>query len=147
MGFPSGSNTRVRLQGKKLGFYPCVRKIPRRREWQPTPVFLPGEFHGQGSLVGYSPWDRIESYMTERLTHTHIHTVITYFIKIRKPILIENCLFIFLHFLILYFRLCPSFLSALKAPWCLKYFTHFLINAQIFLVLYLWCLRLFYSDI
>ena len=33
-----------------------VRKIPWRREWQPTPVFLPGEFHGQRSLVGYSPW-------------------------------------------------------------------------------------------
>jgi len=28
-----------------------------RRKWQPTPVFLPGEFHGQRSLVGYSPWD------------------------------------------------------------------------------------------
>ena len=35
-----------------------VRKIPWRREWQPTPVLLPGEFHGQRSLVGYSPWGR-----------------------------------------------------------------------------------------
>ena len=33
-----------------------VRKIPWRREWQPTPVFLPGEFHGQRSLVGFHPW-------------------------------------------------------------------------------------------
>ena len=33
-----------------------VRKIPWRRKWQPTPVFLPGESHGQRSLVGYSPW-------------------------------------------------------------------------------------------
>ena len=33
-----------------------VRKIPWRREWQPIPVFLPGEFHGQRSLVGYSRW-------------------------------------------------------------------------------------------
>ena len=32
-----------------------VRKIPWRKEWQPTPVFLPGEFYGQRSLVGYSP--------------------------------------------------------------------------------------------
>jgi len=31
-------------------------KIPWRRAWQPTPVFLPGESHGQRSLVGYSPW-------------------------------------------------------------------------------------------
>ena len=33
-----------------------VRKIPWRRAWQPTPVFLPGEPHGQRSLTGYSPW-------------------------------------------------------------------------------------------
>ena len=32
-----------------------VRKIPGRRKWQLTPVFLPGEFHGQRSLAGYSP--------------------------------------------------------------------------------------------
>ena len=35
-----------------------VRKIPWRRKWQPTPVSLPGEFHGLRSLVGYSPWCR-----------------------------------------------------------------------------------------
>ena len=40
---------------------------PWRRAWQPTPVFLPGEFHGQRSLVGYSPWGRKESDTTERL--------------------------------------------------------------------------------
>ena len=33
-----------------------VRKIPWRREWLPTAVFLPGEFHGQRNLAGYSPW-------------------------------------------------------------------------------------------
>ena len=38
------------------------------RNWQPTPVFLPGEFHGQRSLVDYSPWGRKELDMTE---HTH----------------------------------------------------------------------------
>ena len=35
---------------------PWVRKISRRRAWQPTPVFLPGESHGWRSLVGYDPW-------------------------------------------------------------------------------------------
>ena len=40
--------------------------------WQPTPVFLPGEFHGQGSLVGYSPWGRKELDTTEQLIHTLI---------------------------------------------------------------------------
>ena len=39
-------------------FDPWVRKIPWRREWRPTPVFLPGEFHGQRSLVGYSSCGR-----------------------------------------------------------------------------------------
>ena len=55
---------------RRHGFDPWVRKIPWRRKWQPTPVFLPGESHGQRSLVGYSPWGRKESDMTER-THTH----------------------------------------------------------------------------
>ena len=37
-------------------FDPWVGKIPQRREWQHTPVFLSGEIHGQRSLAGYSPW-------------------------------------------------------------------------------------------
>ena len=37
------------------------RKVPCRRSWQPTAIFLPGEFHAQTSLVGYSPWGREES--------------------------------------------------------------------------------------
>ena len=40
---------------KRHRFDPCVGEIPWRRAWQPTPVFLPGESHGQRSLVGYSP--------------------------------------------------------------------------------------------
>ena len=47
-----------------------VGKIPWRRKWQPTPVFLPGESHGQRSLVGYILWGHKESDTTERLTHT-----------------------------------------------------------------------------
>ena len=54
------------------GFISWVWKIPWRRKWQPASVFLPGKFHGQTSLVGYSPWSHKESDMTERLsTHTH----------------------------------------------------------------------------
>jgi len=45
-----------------------IGKILWRRAWQPTPVFLPGEPHEQRSLVGYSPWGRKESDMTERLS-------------------------------------------------------------------------------
>ena len=41
---------------RRCGFDPWAGKIPWRRKWQPTPVFLPGESHGGRSLVGYSPW-------------------------------------------------------------------------------------------
>ena len=44
---------------------------PWRRAWLPTPVPLPGEFHGQRNLVGYSPWVGKESDRTEQLTHRH----------------------------------------------------------------------------
>ena len=47
---------RICLPHERPGFDLWVGKIPWRRKWQPTPVFLPGEFHGQRSLVGYSPW-------------------------------------------------------------------------------------------
>ena len=41
---------------------PGSGRFPWRREWLPTPVFLPGEFHGQRSLEGYSPWYSIFTY-------------------------------------------------------------------------------------
>jgi len=44
---------------------PLGKNIPCRREWLPTPVILPGAFHGQKSLVGYSPWGSKESDTTE----------------------------------------------------------------------------------
>ena len=59
---------RICLHCGRLKFNPWVRKIPWRREWQPTLVFLLGEFHGQRSLVGYSPCGHKESDMTEQLT-------------------------------------------------------------------------------
>ena len=58
---------------KRCGFDPWVRKIPWRRAWQPTPVFLPGESHGQTRLVD-SPWSRKESDTTETTYHACMHT-------------------------------------------------------------------------
>ena len=73
-GFPGGPSGKESAwqcrRHKRLGFSPWVGKIPWRRKWQPTPVFLPGESHGQRSLVGYSPWGRKESDTAE-----HTHTV------------------------------------------------------------------------
>ena len=47
----------------------CLGKIPWRRAWQPTPVFLPGESHGQRNLTDYSPWGHQESDMAEAIKH------------------------------------------------------------------------------
>ena len=58
-------------------FDPWVGKIPWRREWLHTPVFLPGKFHGQRSLEGYSPWGRKESDTTEQLTLSLFQPVAT----------------------------------------------------------------------
>ena len=52
--------------------HPWVGKIPWRREWQPTPVFLPGEFHRQRSLAIYSPQGHQQSDTTERLNWTEL---------------------------------------------------------------------------
>ena len=50
---------------KRPSFNPRIGKIPWSRKWQPTPVFLPGESHGQRGMVGYSPWGCKESDMRE----------------------------------------------------------------------------------
>ena len=68
---------RIRLQCKRPGFDPWVGKIPWRRKWLFIPVFLPGDSHGQRSLMGYSPWGHKESDMTEQpilhfLSSSHI---------------------------------------------------------------------------
>ena len=60
---------RICLQCRRPVFGPWVGKIPWRKDWQPTPVFLPGGSHRQRSLADYSPWDRKESDTTERLPH------------------------------------------------------------------------------
>ena len=74
MGFPGGTSGKESTchcrRHKRLGFNPWVGK-PWSRKWQPTPLFLPGEFHGQRNLVGYSPWGCKESDMTEQLSTIH----------------------------------------------------------------------------
>ena len=80
-------------------FDPWVVKIPWRRKWQPTPVFLPGESHGQTSLAGYSPWGRKESGTTE---HTYMDTASI------------NIFFLFYAFIYLY-------LVVLSLPCCMGF--------------------------
>ena len=59
---------------KRPEFDPEIGKIPWRRAWPPTPVFLPGESQGQRSLEDDSPWGCKESEVTEVTLHTHTHT-------------------------------------------------------------------------
>ena len=59
-------------RGRRRGFSPWVGRIPWRRRWHPTPVFLPGQFHGQRSPMGHSPWGHKEPDTAEHaqaLTH------------------------------------------------------------------------------
>ena len=73
--FPCDSdNKESACEWRGFGFDSWVGKIPWRRARQPTPVFLPGESHGQRSLAGYSPWGHKELNTAEWLTHTHTHT-------------------------------------------------------------------------
>ena len=69
MGFPGGSSNKVpdcqSRRNKRCRFNSWVVKIPWKKTWQSTPVFLPGESHGQRSQVGYNPWSHNESDMTE----------------------------------------------------------------------------------
>ena len=57
-------------QCKRHRFDLWVRKIPWKRKWQPTPVFLPGKSHGQRSLAGYSAWGCKDSDTTELLNNS-----------------------------------------------------------------------------
>ena len=71
LGLPGGASGKelpATVGDMRPGFAPWIRKIPGggwRRAWQPTPVFLPGEAHGQRSLAGCSPLGRTEPDTTE----------------------------------------------------------------------------------
>ena len=71
-GFPGGASGKEPpcqcKRHKRRGFNLWAGKIPWKRAWQPTPVFLPGESHGQKSLAGYSPWGHNELDTTEQLS-------------------------------------------------------------------------------
>ena len=83
--FPGGS------AGKEYtGFNPWVQEILWRRELQPTAVFLPGEFHGQRRLVGYSPWGCKELDTTEQLTLSLVISLEYVFSYIYYPFLTAN---------------------------------------------------------
>ena len=72
-GFPGGSEVKASAcNAGDLGSIPGSGRSLWRWKWQPTPVFLPGESHGQRSVVGYSPRGRKESDTTKQL-HFHFN--------------------------------------------------------------------------
>ena len=99
LGLPSQlTRSRICLQCKRLGFNSWVRKVPWRRKWQPTPVFLPGEFHGQRSPAGYIVRGvaRIRHDLATKPQPPHIYFFLTNFDR---------------HFLNIYFHVCLMGLS------------------------------------
>ena len=71
---------------RKCTLDPWVGKIPRSKKWQPTPVFLPGESHGQRNLGGYSPRGWKESAMTERLSMCTFYELLIIMIRRNKSL-------------------------------------------------------------
>ena len=70
-------NPPAKAGDKRHGFSLWVGRIPWRRKWKPTPVFSPGQFHGQRRLVGYHPWDHEESDTTDHAgTNGIIHYIL-----------------------------------------------------------------------
>ena len=81
LGFPAGDSGREPAcqcrKRKRLRFDPWVRKIPwRRRAWQPTPLFSPGESHGQRNLVSYNPYCRRASNTAKATQHASTPTLL-----------------------------------------------------------------------
>ena len=76
MGFPGGSVEKnlPAMKGSLL-WVQYLGRFPWKRKWQPTSVFLPGEFHGQKCLVDYSPWGCKQLDTTE---HACIHSYFKY---------------------------------------------------------------------
>ena len=93
-----GSLYFVCLQCRRPRFNSWVGKIPWRRKWQSTPVFLPGKSHGQRSLAAYSPWGHKESDTTEldTLSPKREHKSLPWALGIPPRVHPQQCHFLFL---------------------------------------------------
>ena len=92
LGFPGGSEVKASARNAgDLGSTPWVGKIPWRRKWQPTLVFLAGESHGWRSLMGDSPRGHKGSDTTERL-HFHFSLSLSLSYRVLVPLVFGLCL-------------------------------------------------------
>ena len=133
MGLSSGKESTCQCRRcKRRGFNSWFGKILWRRKRQPTPVFLPGEFHGKRSLEGYSPWGCKELDMTERLstaTHTACMNYTESWQKVRECRIDDGFGFVVF--------VCPvrprgymTYQSLLKKPCCQKWNLGFQIHKK-----------------
>ena len=84
-GFPGDSAEKeCTCQFRRRGFNPWIGKIPWRKKWQPTLVFLPGKAHGQRNLAGYSPWGCKRVWVTKQV-QTIDHKIRVQAIKVLSP--------------------------------------------------------------
>ena len=120
MGFPGGSVVKNLFAIKEIrrhGFDPWIRKIPWRRAWQPTPVFMPGESHGQRSLVGYNPQGGTELDAMKWLSrhasmHTHIHTYKYVWVFIHTYIFAYTYICVYICMLCVYIHISQCFIHS-----------------------------------
>ena len=84
MGFPGGAggtdSACQRRRCRRCGLDPWVRKIPWRRAWQPTPVFMPGESQGQRGLAGYIQYIGLQRVAQDEVTQ-HIRCMVSTYIR------------------------------------------------------------------
>ena len=121
------------LQCRRPGFDPWVGKIPWRRKWQPTPVLLPGESHGQRSLVGYSPRSRKESDMTEQL-----HTLMVKNIYLEKLFWFSESNRVANWFLCTFISTDNAFLCNIAIPFILIFDSSVFIFCLLYTIINLW---------
>ena len=93
-GFPHGASGKEPAcqcrRHKRCGFNPRVRKIPWRRTWQSTPIFLPGESHRQRSLTGYSPSGCKESDTANNYHYTILQQLKYVWSRLRTTIWVQD---------------------------------------------------------
>ena len=104
LGFPGSTLVKNPPANRgNVGLTPRWGKIPWRRKWQPTPVFLPGKFYGHRRPMGYSPWDCKELDMTEGLTFK------------KFAFLYSSYIYIYIYMYIYYIYVCVCIYIYLKA--------------------------------
>ena len=101
-------------------FDPLVGKIPWRRTQQSTPVFLPGESHGQRSMAGCSPSGCKELYMTEGIQHAHMHIHIHIYMCMYVPYICAMYIYIVLVYEYVKKVVCVCVSHSVMSDWICK---------------------------